>query len=152
MKTTRLTFVMATICLNFSYGQMKEKSPAENQFQLYQYGFSGFQSGYKPGFRIKKEIASRGKTITVRNYTVEQLFAIAYGAGTPISKEQIIIEVTEPKKLQQIRCYRLFVPQQQIENLYTIMQQNLHMEFPDYIVTMEQRGDENYMIIKDADD
>ena len=152
MKTTKLTFVMATICLNFSYAQLKEKSPAENQLQLFQYGFSGFNSGYKPGFRIKKEIANRGKTITVRNYSIQQLFAIAYGAGTPINHEQVIIDVAEPKKLQQIRCYKLFVPHQQIDNFYSIMQQNLHMEFPDYKITIEQKGDENYMVIKDADD
>jgi len=151
MKTTKLTFVMATICLNFSYGQIKEKSSAQNQLQLYQYGFCGYKSGYKPGFKIKKEVANRGKTITVRNYTVEQLFAIAYGAGTPINKEQIITEVMEPKKLQEIRCYKLFVPQHQIDSFYTIMQQNLNMEFPDYIITMEKRGNENCMIIKDID-
>jgi len=142
---------MATICLNFSYGQMIEKSPSQNQLQLFQYGFSGFKSGYKPGFRIKKEIANRGKTITVYNYTIEQLFAIAYGAGTPISKEQIVIDVAEPKKLQQIRCYKLFVPQQQIASFYTIMQQNLHMEFPDYIVTTKQRGNQIFIIITDED-
>ena len=142
---------MATICLNFSYGQMIEKSPSQNQLQLFQYGFSGFKSGYKPGFRIKKEVANRGKTITVYNYTIEQLFAIAYGAGTPISKEQIVIDVAEPKKLQQIRCYKLFVPQRQIASFYTIMQQNLHMEFPDYIVTTKQRGNQIFMIITDED-
>ena len=150
-KPTRLTFVMATICLNFSYSQMIEKSPTQNQLQLFQYGFSGFKSGYKPGFRIKKEVANRGKTITVCNYTVEQLFALAYGAGTPINHEQVIIDVAEPKKLQQIRCYKLFVPQQQTDSFYTIMQQNLHMEFPDYIITTKQRGNQIFMIITDED-
>jgi len=143
---------MATICLNFSYDQMKERSPTKNQLQLYRYGFLGFNSDYKPGFRIKKEIANRGKTITVRNYTVQQLFAIAYGAGTPINHEQVIIDVMNPEKLQQIRCYKLFVPQQQIDNFYTIIQQNLHMEFGDYKITIDYRGKENYMIIKDTDD
>jgi hypothetical protein len=152
MKTTKLTFVMATICLNFSYDLIKEKSAVQNQLQLYQYGFCGFKSGYKPGFRIKKGVVNRGKTITVRNYTVEQLFAIAYGASAPINKEQIINEVMEPKKLQEIRCYKLFVPQQQIGSFYTIMQQNLNMEFPDYLITVEKRGRENCMIIKDVDD
>ncbi|ATP57595.1 hypothetical protein CPT03_14490 [Pedobacter ginsengisoli] len=84
MKTTKLKFVMATICLNFSYAQLKEKSSAQNQLQLYQYGFTGFKTSCKPGFRIKKEIANRGKTIVVRNYTVQQLFSIAYGAGTQL--------------------------------------------------------------------
>lgn len=142
---------MATICLNFSYGQMKEKSSEQNQLQLYKYGFSGFKSGYKPGFKIKKDIANRGKTIIVRNYTVEQLFAIAYGAGTPIAQEQVIIDVAEPKKLKGIRCYKLFVPQDQIANFYIIMQQNLKLEFPDYKITIEYTDNEKIMIITDED-
>nr|WP_294875607.1 hypothetical protein [uncultured Pedobacter sp.] len=148
---TKPTFVMATICLNLSYGQIKEKSTVQNQLQLYKYGFSGYQSGNKPGFKIKKEVANGGKTIIVRNYTVEQLFAIAYGAGAPMSKEQIIVEVMEPKKLLEIRCYKLFVPQHQMDGFYTIMQQNLNMEFSDYIITVEKRGNVNCMIIKDVD-
>jgi hypothetical protein len=151
MKKSKLTFLMATICLNFSYGQIKEKSPEQNQLQLYQYGFSGFKSGYKPGFKIKKDVANRGKTIIVRNYKIEQLFAIAYGAGTPFCEEHIIIDIADPKKLQEIRCYKLFVPQDQIANFYTIMQQNLKMEFPDYKITVERTDDKMFMIITDAD-
>lgn len=151
MKTTKLTFVMATICLNFSYGQIKERSPEQNQLQLYQYGFSGFKSGYKSGFKIKNEVANRGKTIIVRNYTIDQLFAIAYGAGTPITQEQVIIDVAEPKKLKGIRCYKLFVPQDQVANFYTIMQQNLRMEFHDYKVTIETTDNKTFMIITDAE-
>nr|WP_294875087.1 hypothetical protein [uncultured Pedobacter sp.] len=151
MKKSKLTFLMATICLNFSYGQIKEKSTEQNQLQLYQYGFSGFKSGYKPGFKIKKDVANRGKTIIVRNYTVEQLFAIAFGAGTPIAQEQVIIDVAEPKKLKGIRCYKLFVPQDQIANFYIIMQQNLKLEFPDYKITIEYTDNEKIMIITDED-
>lgn len=152
MKTTKLTFVMATLCLNFSYGQIKEKSVTQSQLQLYQYGFSGFKSGYKPGFRIKNEVCNRGRTIIVRNYSVEQLFAIAYGAGTPINKEKIIANVFEPKKLQEIRCYKLFVPQQQMDNFYFIMQQNLKLEFPDYTIIVEEKGNERFMVINDIDE
>ena len=85
------------------------------------------------------------------NHTIEQLFAIAYGDGASISKEQIIIDVIEPKKLQEMRCYKLFVPQHQIDSFYIIMQQNLTMEFPDYIITVESIGNKNYIIIKDID-
>jgi len=151
MKKPRLTFLMATICLNFSYSQMKEKSANQKQLQLYQYGFSGFKSGCKPGFKIKKKSGDKGKTIIVRNYTIEQLFAIAYGAGTPISHEQVIIDVADPKKLQEIRCYKLFVPQDQIVNFYGIMQQNLSMEFPKYKITAECTDNEKFMIITDAE-
>ncbi|ATP57596.1 hypothetical protein CPT03_14495 [Pedobacter ginsengisoli] len=62
---------------------------------------------------------------------------------------QVIIDVAEPKKLQEMRCYKLFVPQQQIDAFYTIMQQNLHMEFPYCALAVEQRGNKNYLIIKD---
>jgi len=150
-KTPKPTFVMATICLNFSYAQLKERSPEESQLQLYQYGFSGFKSGRKSSFKIKKSVDNSGRTIIVRNYTIEQLFALAYGAGTPFSKEQIIIDVREPKKLQEIRCYKLFVPQQEIDSFYAIMQQNLKMEFPHYKITIERTDNEKFMIITDAE-
>lgn len=143
-KTTNPALVMATICLNFSYTHLEEKS----KLQLYQYGFSEFKSGYVRDLKIEKD--SRGQTIVVCNYTIVQLFAIAYGAGAPINKDQIIIDTIEPKKLQEIRCYRLFVPQQQIDSFYTIMQQNLHMEFPDYKITIRRVESEKFMIIVDA--
>ena len=146
---TNPTFIMATMCLNFSYTKLKEKSTQQNDLQLYQYGFSGFKSGYTPSLMIKRN--DRGQTLTILNYAVEQLFALAYGAGTPINPTQTIIDVTEHIKLQEIRCYTLFVPQQQIANFYIIMQQNLNIEFPDYIITVQKRGNENYMIIKDID-
>jgi hypothetical protein len=146
---TKSTFRMATICLNFSYSQIKEKSAQQSELQLYQYGFSGFKSGYTPDLKIKKN--SRGQAIIDINHTIDQLFAIAYGAGATINKEQIITEVMEPKKLQEIRCYKLFVPHHQIDSFYTIMQQNLNMEFPDYLITVVSTGNENYMIIKDID-
>jgi len=150
MNKSKLTFLMATICLNFSYAQLKEKLAEQSQLQLYRYGFTGFKSSHKPGFKIKKDVANGGKTIIVRNYTVEQLFAIAYGTGTPLTQEQTIININEPKKLQEIRCYKLFVPQDQIANFYTIMQQNLKMEFPGYKVTLEHADHEKFMIITDG--
>nr|WP_294869894.1 hypothetical protein [uncultured Pedobacter sp.] len=145
---TNPTFIMATMCLNFSYTKLKEKSH-QNELQLYQYGFSGFKSGNAPDLKIKKNC--RGHTMIIINHTIEQLFAIAYGDGASISKEQIIIDVIEPKKLQEMRCYKLFVPQHQIDSFYIIMQQNLTMEFPDYIITVESIGNKNYIIIKDID-
>jgi hypothetical protein len=121
---------MATICLNFSYTHLKEKSTKQHELQLYQYGFSGYKPGYASDLKIKKD--NSGQTFIAINYTVEQLFAIAYGAGNPINEKKITIDVMNPDKLQEIRCYKLFVPQQQIANFYTIMQQSLKLEFPDY--------------------
>jgi len=147
-KTTQPTFVMATICLNFSYSHLKEKSPELNRLHLYQYGFSGFKSGYAPDLKIKKD--NRGQAIIVINHTVEQLFSIAYGAGNAINEEQTIINVINPYKLQESTCYKLFVPQKQTANFYSIMQQSLNMEFPDYKITIEPVGNEKFMIITDA--
>jgi len=128
-KSIQPTFIMATMCLNFSYTHLKEKSAQQSELQLYQYGFSGFQSGYAPGLKIKKN--NNGQTIIIINHTVEQLFTIAYGAGNLINKKKSIINTMNPSRLQEIRCYKLFVPQQ-IANPYTIMQENLKLEFPEY--------------------
>ena len=140
---------MATICLNFSYSHLKEELPMHNELQLFQYGFLGFKQGHEPNLKIRKN--HRGQTIIAVNFTVEQLFALAYGAGTPISEEQTIIYVAEPIKLHEIKCYKLFVPQQQTANLYMIMQQNLNMEFPDYKITTESIDNKKYMIITDQE-
>jgi len=48
-----------------------------------------------------------------------------------MNEKKITIDVMNPDKLQEIRCYKIFVPQQ-IANFYTIMQQSLKLEFPDY--------------------
>jgi len=145
---TERTFAMATICLNFSYIHLKEKSIQQSELQLYQYGFLGFKPSHQQGFKIKKD--NRGQTITAINHTVEQLFAIAYGAGTLINQNETIIDVINTYTLQEIMCYKLFVPKQQTANFYTIMQQNLNMEFPDYKITIEPVGNEKFMIITDA--
>ncbi len=142
-------FEMATICLNFSYSQLKEESPMHNELQLFQYGFLGFKQGHEPNLKIRKNY--RGQTIIAINYTVEQLFAFAYGAGILISEQQTIIYVSNPVKLQEIKCYKLFVPIQQTANFYMIMQQNLNMEFPDYKITTESIGNKKYMIITDQE-
>nr|WP_068892241.1 hypothetical protein [Pedobacter panaciterrae] len=148
METSKPTFIMTTICLNFSYLHFKEKSAQQSELQLYQYGFSKFKSGEWPDLNFEKD--NSAQTIVVVNHTVEQLFAIAYGAGTPINQQQTIIHVKNTYRLQEIMCYKLFVPQQQITNFYTIMQQNLNLEFPDYKITIELIDNEKYMIITDT--
>jgi hypothetical protein len=152
MKQTILTLVMAALCLNLSYSQTKQKCPDQNKPQTFQYGITGFKSGYKPGFRISEHKFDKGRTIMVRNHSITRLFAIALGAGTTICDEQIILDVKEPKKLSQIHCYKLVVPSWQTDNFYTIMQQNLNAEFPGYLVAMECRNDKYFMVIKDRDD
>lgn len=139
---------MTTICLNFSYIHLEEKSVHQSELQLYRYCFSGFKPGYEPGLKIKKD--KRGQTIIAINHTVEQLFAIAYGAGARIDQDETIIDVTNTYTLQEIMCYKLFVPRQQRANFYSIMQQNLNMEFPDYKIAIEHVGNEKFMIITDA--
>ena len=66
------------------------------------------------------------------------------------NQEKTIIDVINTYKLQEIMCYKLFVPQQQIANFYSIMQHNLNMAFPDYKMTVEIIGNERFMIITNA--
>jgi len=144
--------VMAALCLNFCYGQDKQKANSCVN-QPYKFDFSGFKSGYQPGYRISNDEFLKGKTITVRNYTITQLFALAMGAGqaakAAIPAENIVIDVREPNKLNQIKCYQLIVPFYLTDNFYIIMRQNLQEEFPEYVVKMGNRGSQSYMTIKD---
>jgi len=151
MKKTILTFAMAALCLNFCLAQDKQKASSSVN-QPYKFDFSGFKSGYKSGYRITDDEFMKGKSITVRNYTITQLFALALGAGKHgIPADHIIIDVREPGKLNQLKCYQLVVPFYLTDNFYIIMQQSLHEEFPEYIVKMERRGTEYFMLIIDKE-
>jgi hypothetical protein len=151
---------MAALCLNLSYSQTKLKCPTHTnkkcpdpcKLQSYQYGITGFKSGYKPSIRITEDKFDKCKILMVRNQSLTRLFAIAMGAGTAICDEQIILEVKEPKKLSKLHCYKQIVPPWQTDNFYIVMQQILNREFPVYMASMEYRDNKYYMVIKDRDD
>jgi len=117
-----------------------------------QFGITGFKSGFKSGYVVSKNSFMKSKAIVVCNYSLMRLFGLAMGAGEPFCPENIIIEVREPKKLEQLYCYKLIVPPAQVDNFYTIMLQNLLLEFPVYAVTMECRDNREIMLIKDKED
>lgn len=152
MKQKTLTIVMAALCLNFAYSQDKNKCATAQQSQVFKYGFCNYKSGYKPDFKISNDLFAKGKSIMVRNLPVWQLYAIALNCGKELCEEQIIVEVREPKKLKEIRCYQLIVPYYQVDNFFVIMHQNLNLEYPEYLAKMEIRDGINYLIITDKDD
>ncbi|MHA4894630.1 hypothetical protein ACXZ1K_07765 [Pedobacter sp. PWIIR3] len=152
MKKTRLTFVLATLCLNFAYGQEKQKCKIDNTFSVFKFGFCGYKTGYKPGIKISPDTFGKGKTITVRNLPITQLYAIALNCGKQLCDDNIILDVREPKKLQELRCYQLIVPYNQLDNFYVIMHQNLNLEFPEYAAKMELRNNLNYLVITEKED
>ncbi|RZM00935.1 MAG: hypothetical protein EOO88_58300 [Pedobacter sp.] len=90
--------------------------------------------------------------ITVRNLPIVQLYAIALSLGKQICEDQIVLDVRDPKKLWELRCYQLIVPAYQVDNFWVTMHQNLNLEFPDYIATMEMRNNLMHLVITDKDD
>ncbi|RZK65395.1 MAG: hypothetical protein EOO92_26400 [Pedobacter sp.] len=152
MKKTKLTFVMATLCLNFAYSQNNQQTKAEQAMKVFKYGFCGYKSGYKPGVKISNDLFAKGKMITVRNLPIVQLYAIALSLGKQICENQIVLDVRDPKKLWELRCYQLIVPANQVDNFWVTMHQNLNLEFPDYVATMEMRNNIMHLVITDKDD
>lgn len=120
--------------------------------KIFKYGFCGYKSGYKPGVKITNDVFAKGKMITVRNLPIVQLYAIALCMGQQICEDQIVLDVREPKKLWELRCYQLIVPAQQVDNFYVTMHQNLNIEFPEYVAKMEMRNNIMHLIITDKDD
>jgi hypothetical protein len=164
------TIIVAALCLNFCYGQDKKncpkpiKSPQLKQNnssvnQPYKYDFSGFKSGFQPGYIVTDDVFMKGKTIVVRNYTITQLFALALRLDNPkndtsqkqVSHNHIVIDVRQPDELNARHCYKLVVPFYLTDNFYIIMQRSLNEEFPQYTVKMERRGEADVMVIKDKE-
>ncbi|WP_285056642.1 hypothetical protein [Pedobacter ginsengisoli] len=177
MKTTPL-ILMALLCLNFCYAQDKKNCPKPTKpsqvitakpgikpnnssvNQPYKYDFSGFKSGYQPGYIVTDDAFMKGKTIVVRNYSIIQLFTLALrlqkgnidtSKEQAIGKDQIVIEVRQPEKLNTLYCYKLVVPFYLTDNFYIIMHQSINEEFPQYTAKMERRDGADVMVIKDKE-
>lgn len=172
MKKTIQLVVMATLCLNFCYGQHPKdcpelvKSSAKTikvphqsaNTQPYKYAFSAYQSGYKTGYRISNDEFLKGKSITVRNYTLCQLYALALKLEPPKDSSEkagldanIILDLRQPDKLHKRYCYKLVVPYHQQDDFWVLMQRSLNEEFPEYTAVMERRGQGYVMVIRDKE-
>jgi len=150
MKQTIKLVVMATLCLNFCYGQGTNKS--------YIYALTAYKSGYKTGYRITDDHFLRGRAITVRNYTLPQLFALALklesikdNSVKVKDQQQIIIDVHQPEKLNKKYCFKLVVPYDHQDDFYPLMQRTLNKEFPEYLVKIEKRDKNYFMVIRDQE-
>lgn len=161
MNKTTLTIVLATLCLNFASAQDKHCAINKNvkynpmpdqQNKPYKYGFCGYKAGYKPGVKVTNDVFAKGRMITIRNLPIVQLYAISLCAGKQICEDQVVLDVRDPKKLWELRCYQLIVPADQVDVFYVTMQQNLNREFPEYEAKMEIRDDVMLLIITDKDD
>ncbi len=172
MKKTIQMVVMAALCLNFCYGQELKDCPTEKKkgaktikevhtsanTQVFKYAFTGYQSGYKPGYRVSPDVFIKGKSISVRNYTLKQLYALALRwEGTHDTSEQegaekrIVLDVRQPEKLDKVYCYKLVVAYQQQDDFWVLMQRSLNEEFPEYTAVMERSGKEYFMVIRDKE-
>ncbi|MEJ2884385.1 hypothetical protein [Pedobacter sp. GR22-6] len=172
MKKTMKMVVMAALCLNFCYGQAQKDCPTEKKkgaksikeahtsanTQVFKYAFTGYKSGYKTGYRISNDEFLKGKSITVRNYKLKDLYALALRLEPPHDssereavQDRIILDLRQPEKLEKLYCYKLAVPYQQQDNFWVIMQRSLSEEFPEYTAVMERRGKEYFMVIRDKE-
>lgn len=158
MKRTMQLVVMAALCLNFCYGQNKKNCPKPGTTRAYIYAFTGYKSGYKTGYRISEDQFMKGRVLTVRNYTITQLFALALRLEPPHDTsekasvdERIIIDVRQPQKLKRLYCYKLVVPYNHQDDFYVLMQKSMNDEWPEYSVKMEKRGKDYFMVIRDKE-
>lgn len=172
MKKTIQMVVMAALCLNFCYGQDKKDCPQSEKTtlkgikeahssantQVFKYAFTGYQSGYKTGYRISPDVFMKGKSITVRNYTLKQLYALALrlegvddSSEREGAEERIALDLRQPEKLDKVYCYKLVVPYQQQDDFWVLMQRSLNEEFPEYTAVLERRGKEYFLVIRDKE-
>ncbi|WP_316792049.1 hypothetical protein [Pedobacter frigoris] len=158
MKLTMKLVVMAALCFNFCYGQTKKACPKSGTTRTHIYAFTGYKSGYKRSCRVSADEFMRGKMITVRNYTIPQLYAIALRLAPPNDasfkageQEKVIIDVRQPEKLKRLYCYKLVVPYNHQDDFYILMHRSLDGEWPEYEVKMEKKGKEYFMVIRDKE-
>lgn len=150
MKKLTILSVMAFLCLNNSVrAQSMDCDP--KVVSRCKYGFTSFKTGFKPETKLTPSSFNKWRRLISYNHTPIQLYAIALGAGSPISSERLIIEVKNPERLERKYCYELNTPPELVDNMFVIMLQHLQYEFPDYIATLVPKNGITYLKIEDKD-
>lgn len=136
MKKLLIICSVATFCLNFSAFSQKVNCKKDT-VTAYKYGFSNYKVGFKSSTKVTPSRFNAWRRIISYNQTIPELYAIAIGAGNTIASNRVIIDVREPEKLNKKYCFELNVPPHLVNNIFTIMHQNLLYQFSEYNVSVE---------------
>jgi len=115
------------------------------------YGFASFKPGYPSISKLTPSTFGYGKRLIAYNFTLSELFAIAYGAGNTVPDTRLILNVRNPEKLKSKYCYELNTPPELVDDMFVIMLQHLEYNFPEYTASISYINGAEYVVVTDKE-
>jgi hypothetical protein len=115
------------------------------------YGFAPFKLGYPSISKLTPSTFGKGKRLIAYNFTLSELFAIAYGAGNTVPDTRVVLNVRNPEKLKAKYCYELNTPPELADDLFVIMLQHLEYNFPEYTAHVSYINGADHVVVTDKE-
>jgi len=131
--------------------QKKKPDCSPESISKCKYGFAPFKIGYSSVSKITPSLFGDWKRLIAYNFTLAELYAIAYGAGSTIPDDKLMLQVRNPEKLKAKYCYELNTPPELADNMFVLMLQHLEYQFPDYTAFISYQEGKNYIVVTDKE-
>lgn len=128
-------FVLLSPTSNVTAQKKKPKCGPELTTKC-RYGFAPYKAGYPSVSKLTPSTFGNWKRLIAYNFTLAELYAIAYGAGNTISDAKSRVDVRNPEKLKAKYCYELNTPPELADGMFVIMLQHLEDRFPEYTASV----------------
>lgn len=160
IKMKHLTSVLATgaLCVllqltpsTIATAQKKAALCTTDPITKCRYGFSAFKLGYPSVSKLTPATFGNWKRLIAYNFTLTELYAIAYGAGTTVPDTRVILNVKNPEKFKSKYCYELNTPPELVDNMFVIMLKHLEDRFPEYTAHISYYNGADHVIVTDKE-
>jgi hypothetical protein len=149
MGATYLLLLLTTIN---PVSAQKKKLPCDpSSTSRCNYGFASFKTGYPSISKLTPSTFGKGKRLIAYNFTLSELFAIAYGAGSTVPDTRVILNVRNPEKLKAKYCYELNTPPELVDDMFVIMLQHLEYNFPEYTAHVSYINGADHVVVTDKE-
>jgi hypothetical protein len=158
MKQLKSVLAIGALCLlvqlipiNTATAQEKLVLCATDLTSKCRYGFSAFKLGYPSVSKLTPATFGNWKRLIAYNFTLTELYAIAYGAGSTIPDTRVVLNVKNPKKFKSKYCYELNTPPELVDNMFAIMLKHLEDRFPEYSAHISYYNGADHVIVTDKE-
>lgn len=152
LTATGAMYLFLSLSTTNSVSAQKTKLPCDrSSVSRCNYGFAPFKLGYPSISKLTPSTFGKGKRLIAYNFTLSELFAIAYGAGNTVPDTRLILNVRNPEKLKAKYCYELNTPSELADDLFVIMLQHLEYNFPEYTAHISYINGTDHVIVTDKE-
>jgi len=116
---------------------------------MHTYSFYKYDASLRSTHKLSINDTGRFLGLKVNNYSIIHLLALAAGGGRMIPKSNIIVKSAKLKTLDRKMCFQMALHKIDGQLLYDLMLKILQIEFQEFAVTVENKGNQKFLVILD---